>query len=407
MEVGPPARRALPFLYGTVTLDVIGIGIIAPVTPALITELAGGGLAQAAVYGGWLVALFALMQFFAAPIVGNLSDRFGRRPVLLVTLLLYGASYLFMGLANSIPLLFAARCISGVTSATNSTANAYLADITAPADRARQFGKMGAAFAAGWIFGPALGGFLGEYGARVPFHVAAGLAFCNVVYGYFFLPESLPPEQRRSFGWRSANPLGSLLYLRRFSKVLDLIGAQMILMMANAALAVVWPYYAVASFGWTAGVVGLSIAVFGTLNVLVQGFLMRFVTGGIGDSRTLQLAVWSSVLGYLGFAFAPAAWVAVLAIGFWAVSSMANPTLNAILSRRVPPDSQGALAGAVASLQSLMGVVMPIAMTGVFGYFTSSRAPIYFPGAAYLCSACIAAIGGIVMTRVLRAAVVR
>jgi DHA1 family tetracycline resistance protein-like MFS transporter len=396
------SNKAVFFVLVTVFLDVVGVGLIVPVTPSLLAEVSGKTLGEAAAYGGWLVGVFAFLQFMASPIVGNLSDAYGRRVVLLVTLFLYAVSYLLMGLAHSILWLFIARSISGITSATNSVANAYIADISAPGERARRFGLLGAGFSAGWIIGPALGGVLGAYGPRVPFYASGLLALANCVYGFFFLPETLKRELRRPFEWFSANPLGTALKMRKFTLVLDLIVGMLVLLTANAALPVIWPYYTMEQFHWSSMQVGLSVAVFGVLNVLVQTLVLRRLLAHTDERHVLYFSLVNVVISYLGFAFAPVGWVALIAILCWAFSNLSNPILTALLSEQVPADQQGALQGALGSARSLATVVTPIVMTALFSAFTRPGAPVHFPGAPYLASALLGIVGSLVLVRALR-----
>ena len=383
--------RARLFIVGTVAIDAIGIGVLAPIMPKLIEQLTGEGLSRAAVYGGWLTALFAGVQFFAAPVLGNLSDRFGRRRVLLPSLCAFSASYLLMGTAPAIGWLFVAQALAGVFGATFSTAAAYIADVTAPVERPKAFGLIGASFGVGLICGPLLGGFLSAYGIRVPFFAAAALALCNVAYGLFVLPESLPPAARRAFDWRRANPLGALLHMRSYQMVYGLLGGLFLLQFIGTSLPATWPYFTMERLRWTPTDISLSLALYGVLNIVIQGVLIGRFHALLGTTGTVYLALACTMVGYAGFAFADRSWVLFAFIVPTAVGFMAMPGLSGLVSGQVPADSQGELQGAIASLQSLAAVTGPLAMTRLFSVFAGPTAPVYFPGAPYLASTLLAA----------------
>jgi DHA1 family tetracycline resistance protein-like MFS transporter len=378
------SRRALTFIFITVLIDMIGFGIIIPVMPELIMELTGEGLSRAARYGGWLLFLYALMQFFFAPIIGNLSDRFGRRPVLIFSLVAFGFDYLLMGLAPTIAWLFAGRFVAGIAGATHSTANAYIADVSPPERRAQNFGLMGAAFGLGFILGPVLGGLLGEYGPRVPFFAASGLALCNAVYGFLILPETLPAEERRRFDLRRANPVGALAQMRRYPVIVGLFGAFVLYMIAHDANPATWTYYTMLKFDWTEREVGYSMGFVGLGVALVQGFLIRAAIPRMGELRAVYLGFALMSLSFVGFAFASAGWMMYAFIVPFSLGGLATPALRGIMSNRVPANAQGELQGALASVMSLTAIVAPLFMTQLFGYFTSDAAPLYFPGAPFL-----------------------
>ncbi|MBW2372774.1 MAG: TCR/Tet family MFS transporter [Deltaproteobacteria bacterium] len=377
-------RRALIFIFITVLIDMIGFGIIIPVMPELIMELTGVGLSRAALYGGWLLFLYALMQFFFAPIIGNLSDRFGRRPVLLCSLVAFGFDYLLMGLAPTIVWLFAGRFVAGIAGATHSTANAYIADVSPPEERAQNFGLMGAAFGLGFILGPVLGGLLGEYGPRVPFFAAAVLALCNAVYGFVVLPETLPAEERRPFDLRRANPVGALAQMRRYPVIVGLFGAFVLYMVSHNANPTTWTYYTMLKFSWTEREVGYSMGFVGLGVALVQGGLIRAAIPRMGEMRAVYLGYALMSLAFVGFAFASAGWMMYAFIVPFSLGGLATPALRGIMSNTVPANAQGELQGALASVMSLTAIVAPLFMTQLFAYFTSDAAPLYFPGAPFL-----------------------
>lgn len=381
------SRNALTFVFITVLIDMIGFGIVIPVMPQLIVDLTGEAFGPAAVWGGRLLVAYAAMQFVFAPIIGNLSDRFGRRPVLLASLLAFGLDYIIMGMAPRLSWLFAGRIVAGIAGATHVTATAYIADVSSPEDRAKNFGLIGAAFGLGFIFGPVLGGFLGEYGPRVPFFAAGGLALCNLIYGFFVLPETLPPEKRRSFSVERANPFGAIRQMRHFPVVIGLFAVLFFYQIAHDANPSTWSYYTMLKFEWTTRDVGYSLGAVGLLFAFVQGVLIRAVIPRIGESRTVALGFLAMVLGFAGFAFATEGWMLYAFLVPFSLSGLANPALRGIMSNQVPADAQGELQGAIASLVSVTAIVAPWLMTELFGYFTSDSAPFYFPGIPFLLAA--------------------
>jgi len=377
-------RLALSFIFITVLLDSIGFGIILPVMPQLIMEVTGEELSRAAVIGGWLVFLYAAMNFFMSPVMGNLSDRFGRRPVLLLTLLAYGLDYILMGWAPTLMWLVVGRLISGATSSTYAIANAYIADIFPPEERAKNFALMGAAFGGGFILGPVLGGFLGELGPRVPFYATAALAITNAAFGFFVLPETLAKENRRPFEWRRANPLGALRHLKSYPVVFGLVGAYFVFLVAHQALPSVWSYFTIANFGWSQREIGFSLGFAGVLMMISQAFLIRWSIDLFGQVRTAYIGLTCAAASFLGYAFATETWMVYLFLFVGAGQGFLGPAVQAIMSSRVPSNAQGELQGGLGSIVSLAAIVSPPVMTGVFGYFTQADAPIYYPGASYL-----------------------
>jgi DHA1 family tetracycline resistance protein-like MFS transporter len=384
-------RHALAFIFITMLVDTIGLGIILPITPKLIAELTGQGISEAARWGGWLFFAYALMQFFCAPAIGNLSDRFGRRPVLLISLAVLGVDYLITALAPTIFWLFIARLLSGMAGAAYPTANAYIADVSPPEKRAANFGLVGAAFGIGFVIGPAIGGVLGQHGTRLPFYVSAAIAFCNALYGFIVLKESLPLTSRRKFDLWRANPLGALVALRRFPAMLGLFGVIVLMRLAHDANPVIWTYYTMLKFSWTPAQVGYSLMVVGAMMAFVFSFLTRIIIPRIGESRSVFLGLACGAIGFMGYAFATHGWMLYASMAVWVLMALSGPSLNAIMSRQVGPNEQGELQGALASLGSLTSVAAPPILSNLFGYFTSAAAPIYFPGAAFLAgSACLA-----------------
>jgi MFS transporter, DHA1 family, tetracycline resistance protein len=387
---GGAQRRVLLFILLTVALDSMGMGILAPVTPQLILELSGAGLAQAAVFGGWLTAAFAAMQFLAGPLLGSLSDRLGRRPVLLVSLAAFGLSYVLMGIAPTLAWLFAAQLLTGLFGATPATAGAYIADVTPPAQRARHFGSLAAAFGTGLIIGPAAGGLLAAHGTRVPFFVAAALSLATVAYGALALPESLRPELRRAFSWRRANAIGAIGALRRRSTVSMLLTAVLLQRVATTALPATWPYFTMQEYGWTSRQIGYSLAVYGVATVLFQVGLLRWLDAHLGARRAAILGLALAAVGFVGFAFGRGTWIVATCIPLTTLGFMAGPALAGMLSVRISADAQGMLQGVMASVNGVAVVLTPLVMPWIFSVFSTGQGPVVFPGAPYVLSAALA-----------------
>ena len=393
MKAVAAGQRAVVFIFITVLIDSISFGIVLPVLPQLIVELTGVQMGPAAAYGGWLSFAYAAVQFFCAPVLGNLSDRFGRRPVLLSALFVLGLDYLIMGVAPTIGWLFFGRIVAGVTGASYTPAYAYMADITPPEKRAQNFGLLGAAFGGGFILGPLVGGLLGILGPRAPFFAAAGLALLNSAFGFFALPETLPPESRRPFAWARANPLGTLLQLRKFPVVLWIAGAMFLWQLAHQVLPSVWSFYTILKFGWSTAEVGYSLAVAGIVLVIGQGLLTRTLIPRFGGERNAaMIGLLFGGLTYLGYGLATQGWMMYAWLLAWLLASFAYPSMNAVMSRQVAPNAQGELQGGVASLFSLSAILGPPLMTQLFSYFSGSDAPVYFPGAAFVAAALL--VGG-------------
>lgn len=386
-------RHGMLFVFLTVLLDVIGIGIVIPILPSLITDLTGETLSAAAVDGGWLIFVYAGVQFVFAPIVGNLSDRFGRRPVLLVSVATLGFDNLVCALAPSLPWLFLGRILAGASGASYTTAGAYIADISTPETRARNFGMMGMAFGVGFVLGPVIGGIAGAYGPRVPFAVAAGLSLLNVLFGAIFLKETLPAARRRPFSLARANPLGALRAMRRHPAVLGLAAVAVIYQIAHDANPAVWAYAAKLRFGWSEREIGLSLAVVGVAMAIVMGGLIGPTVRRFGERRTALIGLVTAAVGFTGYAFAETPLMLFAAIVPFAFIGLIEPSIRAIAVGKVPEDEQGELQGAFASLRSLTMIGSPILMTRLFGWFTGADAPVYFPGAPFLAAAILLVIG--------------
>jgi len=382
----PASRHALAFIFVTVLIDSMGLGIIIPVFPKLLTVLAHEGLDGAARTGAYLSFAYAGMQFLFAPVLGNLSDRFGRRPILIVSLLGIAIDYLIMGLSPTLGWLFVGRTLSGMAGASYTTAAAYIADVTSPQKRAQSFGLIGAAFGVGFVLGPALGGVLGEAGVRLPFFVSAGLAALNALYGLCVLKESLAPDHRRKFELWRANPLGALIVLRRFPIVLPLCGVLILMRMAHDANPSVFTYYTMLKFRWTAAQVGYSMMGIG-LVVAVSYIVLPRLIPRIGEGRAVYVGLGGGALSFAAYAFATQGWMIYAAMLPFGLVAMAMPALNAIMSKEVGPKEQGELQGAITSLGSLTSVFAPLILGNLFAYFSGAAAPLYFPGAAFAAAA--------------------
>jgi len=394
---------AFVFVFIAVLVDSIGFGIILPVLPGLIMTLAHVNVAAAAEFGGWLAFVYALMQFFCAPVLGNLSDRFGRRPVLLFALLALGIDYFIMGSAPVISWLFLGRLVAGMAGASFTPAYAYIADISPPEKRAQSFGLMGAAFGIGFILGPAIGGMLGSFGPRAPFFTAGAIALANTAFGFFALPESLPVESRRPFEWRRANPLGTLLQIRRYPLVLWLIGAVLLWQLGHQVLPSIWAFYTMAKFQWTSAQIGYSLAFVGLLMAFAQGVLTRTLIPRLGGERpAAAIGMAFAILAYVGYAFATRGWMMYAVSATSMLFAMTYPSLNALMSQQIPHDAQGELQGAVASVYSLSAILGPPLMTQVFGLFSSTAAPVYFPGAPFLAAALLTLASAALFARAMR-----
>lgn len=395
-------KAALSFIFITLLLDVIGIGLIIPVFPQLIEQLIGGNISQASQWSGWLTFAYAIMQFVCAPIIGNLSDKYGRRPVLLLSLLGFGIDYIFLALAPTIWWLFVGRIIAGVFGASMTTATAYIADISTKENRAQNFGMIGAAFGVGFIIGPALGGLLGEIGPRVPFVAAAILTFVNVIYGYFVLPESLDKEHRRAFEWRRANPLGSLMQLRKYKGLGGLIIALVFLYIASHSVQSTWTFINIEKFNWSTSMIGISLTVVGVLVAAVQGGLIRFINPKLGNEKSIYVGFLLYAIGLFLFAFASESWMMFAFLVPYCLGGIAGPALQAIMSGNVPQNEQGELQGALTSLMSVTAIIGPIFMTNLFAWFTRPGATIKFAGAPFLAGAVLMLISVLIAYKTMK-----
>ena len=398
-------KAAVGFIFLTLVIDIVGLGIIIPVIPQLIKGLLHtDDLSKASLYGGWMTFLYATMQFIFAPFIGSLSDKYGRRPVLLISLLGFGLDYLFLAFAPSILWLFIGRTISGITGASVTTASAYMADISDDSNRAQNFGMIGAAFGLGFIIGPMLGGLLGELGTRIPFLVAAGLALVNALYGYFILPESLDMEHRRSFDIKRANPVVSLLKLKKYPAVLGLVASLLLIYLAAHSVQSNWSFANINKFGWTPKMIGISLGVVGVLVSLVQGLLIRVVNPKLGNEKSVYIGIALYAIGLTLFAFATQGWMMFLFLVPYCLGGISGPALQALISAHVPKNEQGELQGSLTGLNSLTTIFGPSMMIGLTSYFSIKNDPahIYFPGAAFLFGAVLMGLSALIAYWVLK-----
>ncbi len=393
-------NRALTFIFVTVLIDAIGFGVVIPVFPQLIMRLSGQSLAHAAEVSGWIAFLYASVQFVMGPVIGGLSDRFGRRPVLLASLAAFAADYVVMAFAPTLWWLVAARVVAGITGATFPTAYAYIADVTPPEKRGANFGVIGMAFGFGFIIGPALGGFVARFGTEVPFLVSAGLAVANLIYGLIVLPESLPPERRRAFEWRRANPVGALLRLKSAHPVVLMLAATVFVWtLSYQSLYSIWSYHGQLRYGWNPEQVGWSLAAVGVTGAFVQGFLGRKLIPRFGQRRIIALGIASAVAGYSCYAMADVGWLVYVGIAVSACQGLVFPCLQGLMSAEMAASEQGELQGAVSSIQSLSTIIGPPLMTTVFARFSADDAAIHAPGAPFMVSLIFVGITALLFLR--------
>ena len=397
--MAPTRKAAMGFIFITLLIDITGLGLIIPVVPKLIQELTGQGISEASRYGGWLTFTFAIMQFVFSPILGGLSDQFGRRPVLLVALLGFALDYLFLAFAPSLAWLFVGRALAGITGASITTATAYIADISVKENRAQNFGMIGAAFGLGFIVGPIIGGLLGSLGARVPFMVAAALTFINFLYGYFILPESLKKENRRPFEWKRANPVGSLKQLKKYPSLRGLVISYILIYLAAHAVQSNWSFFSIEKFGWTEKMIGISLGVVGLLVAIVQGVLIRYINPRLGNEKSVYTGLLLYATGLFLFAFATQSWMMFVFLIPYCLGGIAGPAIQSIMSSNVKANEQGELQGALTGLVSLTSILGPLMMTGLFAYFTKPGAPVHFSGAAFLMGALLMLASAIIAYR--------
>jgi len=382
-----PGHAAFVFILVMVAFDFLAFGIIAPVLPDLIRSFQGGDFARASSIAGVFGLAWATMQFIFSPILGAWSDRFGRRPVILISCFGLSIDYVFMALAPSLRWLFVGRLISGITTSNVATAFAYVTDVTPPEQRAKPFGLISAAFGLGFVIGPAVGGYLGNTHLRFPFWAAAALSLANALYGYFVLPESLPPERRAKSAWHMANPLGSLSLLRSHPELAGLSVVATLYYLAHNSLPSMWAYYTEYRYHWSRGDVGNSLAVVGVCASVVSGVLVGPFVKRFGERRSLLAGLFFGVLGFVGFALATSGWIILAVVPLIALWGIAAPAMQSLMARHVDPSSQGKLQGAINSLRAITGMAGPILFTQVFALAIAPRAPVHFPGAPYFLAA--------------------
>jgi DHA1 family tetracycline resistance protein-like MFS transporter len=403
MNGTPPRRAGTAFVLVTVLLDTLGLGLIIPVAPRLVASFLNDDLGAASHYFGILVSVYAAMQFLFAPVVGGLSDRFGRRPIIFMSLLGAAASYLLSGFAPALSWLFVGRVIAGISAASFSAANAYIADVTPPEKRAGAFGLVGAVFGLGFILGPALGGALGDVGLRLPYFVGAGLNFVNLLYGIFVLPESLPPQNRRPFSMARANPIGSLRTLGRYPIVFGLSGTMMCAFLAQWILQSVWALHTQSRFGWSLRMVGVSLMLVGFATAIVQGFLVRAAVPKLGEERALFVGLAMNITGNVLLGLADRGWMMLSFVFVLALGGLAGPAVQAIISREVSASEQGELQGALNSLSGIAAIIGPLIGTNLLAAFGPETAQLHIPGAAFFAAAAINVLGLLLAVRLFRA----
>lgn len=395
-------QKSLVFIFITVLIDVTGLGIIIPVLPDLIKELSGRDISSAAQLSGYMSAAYSILLFLCAPIMGALSDQYGRRPVLLLSLFGFGLDYIFQGFASSIAMLFVGRVIAGITGASYSTAAAYISDVSEPEKKAQNFGLIGAAFGLGFIIGPALGALLGHYGLRVPFFGSAALALLNLLFGIFVLPESLDIKNRRQFDWKRANPFGTFRVLFQYPVLRGFLLILFLSYLAHFSLQSTWSFYTIEKFKWNHDMVGYSLACVGLMTAIVQGLLTRILIPKLGTKNSIYIGMATAMFGYLSYALAPSTLFMFLTIIPFAFSGLAGPAIQGLVANQVPKNAQGELQGGMTSLMGLSAIVGPLMMTNLFRFFTKdSQSNYYFPGAAFMMAFCLVLIAAILTFRLL------
>ena len=387
---------AIGFIFITMLIDIIGFGVIIPVMPKLIAGLKHIDISTAAQYGSWLTVVYSAMQFLFAPIIGSLSDKYGRRPILLLSLFGFGIDYIFLAIAPTYGWLFVGRVVAGITGASLTTASAYIADISTKETRAKNFGMIGAAFGLGFIIGPVIGGLLGKMGPRIPFYAAAVLALLNWVYGYFVLPESLSKENRRDFSWKRANPIGSLSHLKKYPAIGGLTISLTFVYLASYAVQSNWNYFTMYRFQWDERMVGISLGVVGLLVAIVQGGLIRFINPLLGNEKSIY-----SGLALYAIGMATQSWMMFVFLIPYCFGGISQPALQAIMSGYVSPDAQGELQGALTGLMSATAIIGPLVMNNLFYYFTHNAAPFQLPGAPFFLGALLMGISAMLAYRTL------
>ncbi len=399
-----PSRHAVTFVLIAVFLDMVGFGLIMPVLPGLIEEVGGIGLADASIIGGWMFFAFAFMQFAFSPLMGNLSDRYGRRPLLLLAIFGLFVDYLFSAWAPSIFWLFVGRAFAGLCGSSYVIANAYIADVTPPEGRAKAYGLIGAAFGVGFVLGPAIGGLLGQFGPRVPFYVAAGISALNFAYGWFVLPETLPPERRRAFEWRRANPFGTLAVFRRYTGVLPMCGVLFVFFFASSVYPAIWAFWGIAKFDWSVAMIGATLAAFGLITAFFQGVVTGPVVARFGEHRVALVGLAVSVVAMLGYGLVGTLAGVLVMMVIHGPEGFVHPMLTAMMSAAVPEDAQGELQGGISAVMNIAMLGGTVFFSQIFGFFMQPDAPIRSPDMAFFVAAGFLLLALILFARIPRPA---
>ncbi len=392
MTPAKPSNSAITFVFMTVLLDMVGFGLIIPVLPELIKSVGHMNLSDAALIGGWMFFAFSAAQFLFGPVMGNLSDAYGRRPLLLLAVAGLMLDYLFSALAPSLMWLFVGRVIAGVCGSSYVIANAYIADVTAPEDRARAFGLIGAAFGVGFVIGPAIGGLLGELGPRVPFYVAAVISGLNLAFGYFVLPETLPPEKRRPFDWRRANPFGTFKVFQSYHGVVPLSAVLFVFFFASSIYPAIWPFWGMAKFDWSSAMVGLTLAAFGIIAAVTQGVLSGPLVKRFGEHKVALFGLIFATIAAVGYGLAPSLAVVLIMLVIHAPEGLVHPMLIALMSKAVPDDAQGELQGGISSVMNVAMLAGTLFFSQAFGYFLDPDNQVATAGTAYFIAAAVLAV---------------
>lgn len=395
-------KSALGFIFTAILIDVVGLGLIIPVLPSLIKEMTGGNDSEAALYGGWMMFTYAAFEFLFAPLMGALSDRFGRKKILVASLFGFTLDYLFLAIAPTIFLFFVGRVIAGILGASYTTGTAYIADISKPEERAKNFALVGVAFGLGFIIGPFLGGVLGSLGNRIPFYVAAAFSGLNCLFGLFFVPESLPLEKRRAFDWRRANPVGTIIHLKKYPELHWLMLAFFLFYLSGHSIQSTWTYFNIACFQWTEWEIGVSLAVIGVLVTVINGFMIDPVIKYFGIGKTILGSAFFLAFGLLCFSFATASWMMYLFMIPYLLGGICEPAIQSLISNKIPDNEQGEIQGALTGLISLSSIAGPVLMTNLFYLFTSKSASVYFPGAPFFLGFLITLLTIVLLIPVLR-----
>lgn len=394
-----PRNASLGFIFATILIDCTGFGIIIPVIPKLVEQLSGDDISKASTVGGWLMFIYAIMQFVFSPVLGGLSDRFGRRPVLLVSLLGLGLDYFLLAVAPSIAWLIVGRLIAGICGASFTTAGAYIADISAPEKRAQNFGVIGAAFGIGFILGPLMGGLFSNLGLRAPFVAAGILSLLNFLYGLLFVPESLKPENKRAFDWKRANPLGAFYNLRRYPQIIWLMLGLLILFVAGKTIETIWGYYVIKKFNWSPAEIGYSLVFVGVLISLVQGGLIRWFIPKFGQTRSIFIGLMFYTIGLVLISTAVQSWMVYAALIPYCLGGIFGPAMQGLISNQVPDNEQGEIQGVFTAMMSVSAIISPLIMTGLFYYFSKPGAPVNFPGAPFALSSLLCVVSALIVYR--------